>query len=78
MLAFQPEDRPSISFVQNHVWMRKSREIKCSTWSRCSKKRRESLEKAPIAEISSESTLRASDESEDRVRKLKKIGNINF
>ncbi|EEB13678.1 serine/threonine-protein kinase polo, putative [Pediculus humanus corporis] len=65
MLAFQPEDRPSIPFIQNHVWMRRNREIICSTWSRCHKKRKESMEKAPIAEISCETTMRLSENSDD-------------
>ncbi|KAK6622364.1 hypothetical protein RUM44_002175 [Polyplax serrata] len=65
MLAFQPEDRPSIPFIQNHVWMRRNRDVICSTWTRSHKKRKESLEKAPIAEISSETTLKMLEPTDD-------------
>ena len=66
MLAFQPEDRPSIPFIQNHTWMKRNKERKDPTskkWIRSHTKRKET-EIKPTAEMCTESTIQVHPSSD--------------
>ncbi|KAL0276592.1 UNVERIFIED_CONTAM: hypothetical protein PYX00_004136 [Menopon gallinae] len=69
MLAFRPEDRPSIPFIFGHTWMKRTRK-ESSPWPKCRKRRRNTPSTVPLADLRSEdsafSDTQASTESDKR------------
>lgn len=75
MLAFQPEDRPSIPFILNHAWMKRNRErkeptSKQSSWIKSHKKRKETAEIKPYSEPCTESTIQVQPSNKENKKEI--------